>query len=134
MGFLDIFKKKKIESIVEDDEEIIDENAPVVEPEVSIEGQEGKSVEMKICKPKNFEQSLSAIDYMVAGRTVILNLEDVDRSVCRRIMDFISGAAYALNLSINKTSATSYIIAQNEVGVSGEIFETPQADEEYFTI
>lgn len=133
MGFWDIFKKKSIETIVEDDDEI-DENAPTVEPEVSIEGQEGKSVEMKICKPRNFEQSLSAIDYMVAGRTVILNLEDVDRSICRRIMDFVSGAAYALNLSIKKSSATSYIIAQNEVGVSGEIFETPNSDEEYFTI
>lgn len=134
MGFWDIFKKKKIESIVEDDDEIVDENAPAVEPEVSIEGQEGKSVEMKICKPKNFEQSLSAIDYMVAGRTVILNLEDVERNVCRRIIDFISGAAYALNLSIKKTSATSFIIAPSEVGISGEIFETPNADEEYFTI
>ena len=133
MGVWDIFKKKSIETIVEDDDEI-DENAPTVEPEVSIEGQEGKSVEMKICKPRNFEQSLSAIDYMVAGRTVILNLEDVDRSICRRIMDFVSGAAYALNLSIKKSSATSYIIAQNEVGVSGEIFETPNSDEEYFTI
>ena len=133
MGFWDIFKKKSIETIVEDDEEI-EENAPAVPPEVSIEGQEGKSVEMKICKPRNFEQALSVIDYMVAGRTVILNLEDVDRSICRRIMDFMSGAAYALNLSIKKSAATSYIIAPSEVGVSGEIFETPNSDEEYFTI
>jgi cell division inhibitor SepF len=132
MGFFDIFKKKKIDTFDDEDEELeaSQSGKKTVEPEVAIEGQ----VELKICKPKTFEQSLSAIDYLVAGRTVLLNLEDIDKSLYRRIIDFISGAAYALGLTIKKATNDSYFIAPREVDVSGEIFDTPDADEEFFTI
>jgi cell division inhibitor SepF len=132
MGFFDIFKKKKIDTFDDEDEELeaSQSGKKTVEPEVAIEGQ----VELKICKPKTFEQSLSAIDYLVAGRTVLLDLEDIDKSLYRRIIDFISGAAYALGLTIKKATNDSYFIAPREVDVSGEIFDTPDADEEFFTI
>jgi cell division inhibitor SepF len=132
MGFFDIFKKKKIDTFDDEDEELeaSQSGKKTVEPEVAIEGQ----VELKICKPNTFEQSLSAIDYLVAGRTVLLNLEDIDKSLYRRIIDFISGAAYALGLTIKKATNDSYFIAPREVDVSGEIFDTPDADEEFFTI
>lgn len=130
MGFFDIFKKKKFDNL-EDDDDIEEKNEPEVEPEVAIEGGQ---LELKICKPKSFEQSLSAIDYLVAGRTVLLSLEGVERDLYRRIIDFVSGAAYALGMSIKKATNDSYFIAPREVDVSGEIFDTPDADEEFFTI
>ena len=131
MGLFDIFKKKKIESFDDEDDELQGEAGGKEQaPEVSIEGQ----VELKICKPKTFEQALGAVDYLVSGRTVLLNLEDVDRSLYRRIIDFISGASYALGLTIKKATNDSYFIAPREVDVSGEIFDTPDADEEFFTI
>ena len=131
MGFFDIFKKKKVEAFDDEDEELLAEAGGKEQaPEVSIEGQ----VELKICKPKTFEQALGAVDYLVSGRTVLLNLEDVDRSLYRRIIDFISGASYALGLTIKKATNDSYFIAPREVDVSGEIFDTPDADEEFFTI
>ena len=131
MGFFDIFKKKKIDTFDDEDEELDTQSGKkTVEPEVAIEGQ----VELKICKPKTFEQALGAVDYLVSGRTVLLNLEDVDRSLYRRIIDFISGASYALGLTIKKATNDSYFIAPREVDVSGEIFDTPDADEEFFTI
>ncbi|MBQ3017715.1 MAG: cell division protein SepF [Clostridia bacterium] len=131
MGLFDIFKKKKVDAFEDEDEEFETTGAHAhVAPEVAIEGQ----VELKICKPKTFEQSLSAIDYLVAGRTVLLNLEDIDKTLYRRIIDFISGAAYALGLTIKKATNDSYFIAPREVDVSGEIFDTPDADEEFFTI
>lgn len=129
MGFFDIFKRKKFDNI-EEDEEVEEKDAPQVEPEVALEGQ----LELKICKPRTFEQSLSAIDYLVAGRTVLLNLEDVERALYHRIIDFVSGAAYALGMTIKKATNDSYFIAPREVDVSGEIFDTPDADEEFFTI
>ena len=130
MGFFDIFKRKKFDNIDEDEEEIEEKAGPEVEPEVSLEGQ----LELKICKPKTFEQSLSAIDYLVAGRTVLLNLEGLERDLYRRIIDFVSGAAYALEMTIKKATNDAYFIAPREVDVSGEIFDTPDADEEFFTI
>lgn len=131
MGLFDIFKKKKIENFDDEDESLqAENNGKEQAPEVSIEGQ----VELKICKPKTFEQALGAVDYLVSGRTVLLNLEDIDRSLYRRIIDFISGASYALGLTIKKATNDSYFIAPREVDVSGEIFDTPDADEEFFTI
>ncbi|MBO5380123.1 MAG: cell division protein SepF [Clostridia bacterium] len=131
MGFFDIFKKKKVESFDDEEEELQGEAGGKEQaPEVSIEGQ----VELKICKPKTFEQALGTVDYLVSGRTVLLNLEDVDRSLYRRIIDFISGASYALGLTIKKATNDSYFIAPREVDVSGEIFDTPDGDEEFFTI
>ena len=131
MGLFDIFKKKKIDTFEDEDEELQGENSGKEQaPEVSIEGQ----VELKICKPRTFEQALGAVDYLVMGRTVLLNLEDIDRSLYRRIIDFISGASYALGLTIKKATNDSYFIAPREVDVSGEIFDTPDADEEFFTI
>ena len=129
MGFFDIFKRKKFDNI-DEEEEVEEKDAPQVEPEVALEGQ----LELKICKPRTFEQSLSAIDYLVAGRTVLLNLEDVERALYHRIIDFVSGAAYALGMTIKKATNDSYFIAPREVDVSGEIFDTPDADEEFFTI
>lgn len=131
MGLFDIFKKKKIDNIDDDEEELATEGTDKEQaPEVAIEGQ----VELKICKPKTFEQALGAVDYLVSGRTVLLNLEDIDRSLYRRIIDFISGASYALGLTIKKATNDSYFIAPREVDVSGEIFDTPDDDEEFFTI
>lgn len=131
MGLFDIFKKKKVDTFDDEDEELSAKDGGKVQaPEVSIEGQ----VELKICKPKTFEQALGAVDYLVSGRTVLLNLEDIDRSLYRRIIDFISGASYALGLTIKKATNDSYFIAPREVDVSGEIFDTPDADEEFFTI
>ena len=131
MGLFDIFKKKKVDTFDDEDEDISAKDGGKVQaPEVSIEGQ----VELKICKPKTFEQALGAVDYLVSGRTVLLNLEDIDRSLYRRIIDFISGASYALGLTIKKATNDSYFIAPREVDVSGEIFDTPDADEEFFTI
>ena len=131
MGLFDIFKKKKVDVFDDEDDDISAKDGGKVQaPEVSIEGQ----VELKICKPKTFEQALGAVDYLVSGRTVLLNLEDIDRSLYRRIIDFISGASYALGLTIKKATNDSYFIAPREVDVSGEIFDTPDADEEFFTI
>ena len=131
MGLFDIFKKKKVDVFDDEDDELSAKDGGKVQaPEVSIEGQ----VELKICKPKTFEQALGAVDYLVSGRTVLLNLEDIDRSLYRRIIDFISGASYALGLTIKKATNDSYFIAPREVDVSGEIFDTPDADEEFFTI
>ncbi|MBQ8546440.1 MAG: cell division protein SepF [Clostridia bacterium] len=130
MGIFDIFKKKKFDVFEEDEAELEENKEPELEAEASFESR----TEFKICKPKTFEQSLSAIDCLVAGRTVLLSLESIDRSLHRRVIDLVSGAAYALGFSIKKATNDSYIIAPKNIDVSGEIFETSDADEEFFTI
>jgi FtsZ-interacting cell division protein YlmF len=83
----------------------------------------GSNIELKVVKPSQFGQILTAGDYLVEGKTVLLNLEDVDAPLCRRMIDFIAGVAYALNATIKKASSSSYFIAPRDVDVGGVIFE-----------
>lgn len=129
MGLFDWFKKKR--DYDEDDEEYEDEtDGKEVEASVSLEG----ALELKICKPKTFDQMLDAVDYLLLGRTVLLNLEGVEKTLYRRMIDFISGAAYALGVTIKKATNDSFLIAPREVDVSGEVFDGDAGDEEFFTV
>lgn len=129
MGLFDWFKKKR--DYDEDDEEYEDEaEGKEVEATVSLEG----ALELKICKPKTFDQMLDAVDYLLLGRTVLLNLEGVEKTLYRRMIDFISGAAYALGVTIKKATNDSFLIAPREVDVSGEAFDGDTGDEEFFTV
>ena len=130
MGLFSRFKKYDEDEL---DDEMLEEESTSKEDDASI-SLGGGDIELKVMKPTSFEELLKAVDHLVSGKTVLLNLEDIDKTLYRRIIDFISGAAYALGLTIKKATNDSYFIAPREVDVSGEIFDTPDADEEFFTI
>jgi len=122
MGIFDKFKKSNYEDYDDEDEEYEnDEN----EANVSIEG----NLDLKVVSPKSFEQLLVAVDYLSMGSTVLLNLEGVEKELYRRMIDFISGSAYALEASIKKATQDSFFLAPKDVDISGEIFDTTHDDE-----
>lgn len=91
----------------------------------------GSNIELKVIKPTQFNQILTAGDHLIEGKTVLLNLEGVDKALCRRMIDFIAGVAYALNATIKSATNDSYFIAPRDVDVSGEIFD--DADDDTFS-
>ena len=93
----------------------------------------GSNIELKVIKPSSFEQLLLAVDHLSEGKTILLNLEGTDTALIRRMIDFISGAAYALHANIKQATKDSYFIAPGDVDVSGEIFKKSR-DEDSFTI
>lgn len=93
----------------------------------------GSNIELKVIKPSSFEQLLLVVDHLSAGKTILLNLEGTDTALIRRMIDFISGAAYALHANIKQATKDSYFIAPGDVDVSGEIFKKSR-DEDSFTI
>ena len=121
MGFFDLFRKKKY---YDDEDEFEDEEKELAPAKVSLEG----ALELKICKPQTFEQVLPAVDYLSSGRTVLLNLEGLDKKLYLRIIDFISGASYALGLTIKKATNDSFFITPRDVDVSGEMFDSSDDD------
>ncbi|MBO5356214.1 MAG: cell division protein SepF [Clostridia bacterium] len=123
MKFFDKFKKNKYEEWDDEEEEYEDEEEN--EASVSIEG----NLDLKVVSPKSLEQLLSAVDYLSMGSTVLLNLEGVERELYKRMIDFISGAAYALEASIKKATQDSFFLAPKDVDISGEIFDTTHDDE-----
>ena len=91
----------------------------------------GSNIELKVIKPTQFDHILSAADCLVEGKTVLLNLEGVEKPLARRMIDFIAGAAYALNATIKNATNDSYFIAPRDVDVSGEIFDSDDDDDTF---
>ena len=125
MGLFNIFKRNKYEDWDEDDDELDDEEENQADANVTL----GGNLELKIFNPTSFEQLLTAVDYLSYGSTVLLNLERVDAPLRKRMVDFISGAAYALDASIKKATQDSFFVAPKDVDVSGEIFDNDSDDE-----
>ena len=125
MGLFNIFKRNKYEDWDEEDDELDEEEENQADANVTL----GGNLELKIFNPTSFEQLLTAVDYLSYGSTVLLNLESVDAPLRKRMVDFISGAAYALDASIKKATQDSFFVAPKDVDVSGEIFDTDNDNE-----
>ncbi len=79
------------------------------------------SMQVVLVKPERFEDVTSIADHLNAKKTVVLNLEVCDRDVSRRIIDFLSGAAYANHGNIRKVAVSTFMIVPADVDVMGEV-------------
>ncbi|MBO5261468.1 MAG: cell division protein SepF [Clostridia bacterium] len=131
MGIFSRFRKSALDDYDDEEEQEyqVEERTVDVEADATLEG---SSLELKIFRPKTMQQLLPAVDHLRAGKTVLLNLEGVENALYRRMIDFISGAAYAMRVSIKKATDNSYCIAPNDVDISGEAFENTNDDEDEF--
>ena len=70
-----------------------------------------QQVKMVISQPTNFEQAASICDLLKQKKSVIVNLEYVNKDVARRIIDVVSGAVHALDGKMQKISNSIVLIA-----------------------
>ena len=88
----------------------------------------GSSIEMKVVTPKSYDTVAQIADLLLSKKTVLLNLENTNRETARRLIDFLSGAAYALGGEIQKVAENTYAVTPNNVAVSKEsVGAMPQA-------
>lgn len=80
----------------------------------------GSSIEMKVVTPKSYDTVTQIADLLLAKKTVLLNLENTNRETARRLIDFLSGAAYALGGGVQKVADNTYAITPSNVAVSKE--------------
>ena len=72
-------------------------------------------------KPETFGAETKAIaDELIKSHTVVLNLENTNRDVSRRILDFLSGCAYANNGSVKRIATSTFLIIPNNVDLTGD--------------
>ena len=81
----------------------------------------GSQLQVALVKPERFEDVPAIADHLTDGRTVVLNLEAANRDVSRRIIDFLSGVAYANGGNIRKVANSTFIIVPTDVDVMGEL-------------
>ena len=78
-------------------------------------------LQVVLVKPDRFEDVTSIADHLNEKKTVVLNLEAANRDVSRRIIDFLSGVAYANHGNIRKVANSTFIIVAHNVDVMGEL-------------
>ena len=80
-----------------------------------------QQIKMVISQPTSFEQSESICDLLKEKKSVIVNLEYVNKDVARRIIDVISGAVHALDGHIQKVSNSIFLIAPYNYDITNEM-------------
>lgn len=76
-----------------------------------------------LVKPEQFENAVEIADHLKAKRTVVLNLEQTNKDIARRLVDFLSGVAYANEGKIKKIANSTYIITPYHVDLLGDLLD-----------
>ncbi len=78
-------------------------------------------LQVAIFKPERFgEETRNIADELMKTHTVVLNLEDTNKDMARRILDFLSGVTYAKRGKIKKVASNTYIIIPSNVDLTGD--------------
>ena len=85
-----------------------------------------------LVKPERFENACEIADHLNDKRTVVLNLESTNKDIARRLIDFLSGVAYAGEGKIKKVAANTYIITPYHVDIEGDLIDELENNGLYF--
>ena len=80
-------------------------------------------LQVVLVKPERFEDASTIADQLNAKRTVVLNLESTGKEVSRRLIDFLSGVAYANNGQIKRVATSTFIITPSNVDIMGDLID-----------
>ena len=141
MGLLD--EIKRLARPYEDEEEVTYEEdfAPMNTREINRELERRNKVvnihtttqlQVVLVKPERFENASEIADHLRDMRTVVLNLEQTDKTIARRLIDFLSGVAYANEGTIKKVALATYIITPYNVEILGDLIDELENNGLYF--
>lgn len=85
-----------------------------------------------LVKPEQFDEASSIADHLNAKRTVVLNLESASKELSRRLLDFLSGVAYANNGQIKRVANSTFIITPYNVDIMGDLIDELENSGVYF--
>ncbi len=95
---------------------------------------DSSKVQFVLFKPESFDKDITAMaDEFIKRNTIILNMEQTNKDVGKRIIDFLSGVAYAHNGKISRVAEDTYIVMPSNVKLSGEdVMDEVESDNIYF--
>lgn len=143
--------KRMIRPINDEDEDYLDldeSESPFVEERptrsererLNVDSRRGKVVNIHattqlkvvLVKPERFEAASEIADHLKEKRTVVINLESTHKDIARRLVDFLSGVAYAGEGKIKKVAANTYIITPYSVDIQGDLIDELENNGLYF--
>ena len=87
--------------------------------------------EVVLFHAKTFDDAAKAADELCKRKAVILNMENVDKALTRRVVDFLSGAVYALDGSVKKIAQCTYLFCPHNMAVVGDLENIKAETESY---
>ena len=119
------FKKtRKADFDEEDDADFYDDRrTSTASSKVTPMRQPARRASMEVCviKPTAVDDAREITETLLSGRTVILNLEGLDLEIAQRIIDFTSGATFAINGNLQKISNYIFLVTPTNVDISGDL-------------
>jgi len=82
-----------------------------------------RQVRVVVSEPRTFDETRSITDNLKNRRPVIVNLEHAEAELAQRVVDFVSGATYALNGSMQKVGNGIFLFVPNNMDISSELRE-----------
>ena len=91
----------------------------------------GNKQEVVLFRPGSFNDTSKAADDLRSRKAVIVNMENVDKAMARRVVDFLSGCVYALDGDVKKIAQSAYLFCPHNMDIVGDL-ETLQAEVESY--
>ena len=89
-------------------------------------------LQVVLVKPERFEDASTVADHLNAKRTVVLNLESTNKEISRRLVDFLTGVAYANNGQIKRVANSTFIITPYNVDIVGDLLDELESNGVFF--
>ena len=80
-------------------------------------------MQVVLVKPDRFDNVSEIAEHLRSKHAVVLNLEATNKDIARRLVDFLSGCAYALDGKIKKIAISTYIITPYNVDIVGDLID-----------
>lgn len=87
--------------------------------------------EVVLFRPSSFNDTSKAADDLRAKKAVVVNMENVDKAMARRVVDFLSGCAYALDGKVKKVAQSTYLFCPRNMEVTGDLENLQNEVESY---
>ncbi|MBQ5972597.1 MAG: cell division protein SepF [Oscillospiraceae bacterium] len=89
-------------------------------------------LQVVLVKPDTFDNAREIADHLKDKKTVVINLEQTPKEIARRLLDFLSGVAYAFQGKIQKVANNTFLITPYNVGIMGDIIDELESNGLYF--
>ncbi len=89
-------------------------------------------LQVVLVKPERFDDASAVADHLNAKRTVVLNLESTNKDISRRLVDFLSGVAYANKGQIKRVANSTFIITPYNVDIMGDLLDELESNGVFF--
>lgn len=140
MGIVDAFKKMTGYE-EEDDQDYVDDTPSVTTSKSNFDDEYGlrptttpktgkvlnipatTRLQVIVVKAEKFTDAAEIADHFKNKRAVVLNLDNTNKDVANRLIDFLGGVAYASDGDLKRIANTSYILVPYNVDISGDMIE-----------